>query len=325
MSRRAWQLAAIVAAAALLAACGSSSDPVLKMTLAALRTPQPSAPSVPPARVDTRCPDMTASLRPPAVMPAPGAMPRGSFMARIERSGRLTVGVDENTLLFSYFNPLRRQFQGFEVDLLREVARAIFGDPKAIRFTAVTPAERVADVQNGSVDIVADAMTITCERRKQVDFSTVYFNARQRTLVPLNVGIRSRRDLGGKRVCAAQGSTSIQTLLSLQPRPIAVARPQRIDCLVALQQGDVDAISTDDAILLGFRAQDPYTRIRGPTLAREPYGMAISKAHPDFVRFVNGVLARLRADGTWRAIYQRWLGKYAAIPAPPVPQYVGSG
>jgi len=72
--------------------------------------------------------------------------------------------------------------------------------------------------------------------------------------------------------------------------------------------GQVDAISTDNAILEGLAAQDPNTKIVGPTFTQEPYGMAISKAHPDFTSFVNGVLTNERADGTWAAIYNRWLG-----------------
>jgi len=93
------------------------------------------------------------------------------------------------------------------------------------------------------------------------------------------------------------------------------------DCLVLLQQGDVTAISTDDSLLAGLAAQDPYTKIVGPPLADEPYGLAISKQHPDFVRFVNAVLARLRADGQWAASYRRWVGGRA--PAPPPARYQG--
>jgi polar amino acid transport system substrate-binding protein len=93
--------------------------------------------------------------------------------------------------------------------------------------------------------------------------------------------------------------------------------------MVALQQGRTDAISTDDAILFGFQAQDPNTRVVGPRFSREPYGLGINKQHPDFVRFVNGVLARMRADGTWAAIYRKWLGKFGRVPEPPVARYRG--
>ena len=317
------QLLGGAAVAVLLAGCGTSSDRSQQMALAALATKPPQPVSSAAAGPERRCGVLTASLRPPAVQPQLGAMPAGSFMARIERRGYLIAGVDQNTLLFAYFNPLDRRLEGSEIDMLRELAKAIFGDPSKIQFKAVTTAERIPAVQDGSVDVVADAMTITCRRRQQVDFSTVYFDAGQRVLVPSNSTVRSIRDLGARRVCATTGSTSIQTLERLRPRPIPYAVPQRTDCLVAIQQGLVDAISTDDSILLGFKAQDPSTKIVGPRFTDEPYGMAISKAHPDFVRFVNGVLAQIRTDGRWRAIYARWLGKFVRTPYPPPAHYRG--
>ena len=177
--------------------------------------------------------------------------------------------------------------------------------------------------KSGSVDVVADATTITCARKKQVDFSTVYCDASQKLLVPSNSAAKSLADLGGKRVCATTGSTSILNIARLMPSAIRYQVPQRTDCLVALQQEQVDAITSDDAILLGFQAQDPYTKIIGPPLEDEPYGMAISKTHPEFVRLVNGVLDQMRADGAWRSIYSHWLGKFGPTPAPPAPHYGG--
>jgi polar amino acid transport system substrate-binding protein len=249
-------------------------------------------------------------------------MPAGSYMARIEHRGYLVAGVDQNTLLFASFNPLDGQLEGFEIDMLRQLARAIFGRSDAVRFRAITTQERVTAVQDGSVDVVADAMTITCARRRQVDFSTVYYDAGQKLLVPSDSPIAGPQQLAGRRVCATSGSTSLQTVVAVVPRAIPYRVAQRTDCLVALQQGLVDAVTSDDSILLGFRAQDPYTKIVGARFADEPYGMAINKAHPDFVAFVNGVLAQLRANGTWRAIYARWLGRFtSSIPAPPAPVY----
>lgn len=322
MRRMAAQLLGVALIMAAIVGCGSGSDRVQRMALAALNTqpPRPSPAAAPGPQPS--CSDVTASLRPPTVMPAAGAMPAGTFMSRIARRGYLIAGVDQNTLLFAYFNPLDGQLEGFEVDMLRELARAIFGNPGDVKFKAITTAERISAVQDGSVDVVADAMTITCRRSRQVDFSTVYFDAGQKILVPSNSPARSVKDLGGKPVCATIGSTSIDTLDALVPRPIPYPVAQRTDCLVKLQQGLVDAITSDDSILLGFKAQDPYTRIVGPRFADEPYGMAISKAHPEFVRFVNGVLAQMRADGAWRSIYSRWLGKFATTPAPPTALYL---
>ena len=96
----------------------------------------------------------------------------------------------------------------------------------------------------------------------------------------------SINDLGGKRVLAATGTTSLQTLFEdLAPHAIPYPVPERTDCLVDLQQGLVDAITSDDSILLGLEAQDPYTKIVGTSLAQEQYGMVIEK-HPSRLRQV---------------------------------------
>jgi polar amino acid transport system substrate-binding protein len=318
--RRLGQVLGPVLIAAFVVGCGSGSNGAERLALAALGTP------VPPSSPSTRSnPALcgTASLRPPATMPAPGAMPARSYMATIHRRGYLIAGVDQNTLLFEYFNPVHGQLEGFEIDLLRQLAKAIFGDPNKIKFVAVTTDERIAAVRSGAVDVVADAFTITCERKKKVDFSTVYYHAGQRLLVPSDSSAHSVSDLGAKKVCATKTSTSIQTLESLFPKAMPYPVGQRTDCLVALQEGLVSGITSDDSILLGFKAQDPYTKIVGGRFADEPYGIAISQSHPGFVRFVNGVLAQMRADGQWAAIYRRWLGKFSTTPSPPPAQYDG--
>ena len=169
--------------------------------------------------------------------------------------------------------------------------------------------------------MVVDAVTITCQRRQAVDFSTVYYDAHQRVLVPKSSQVRGLQDLGGKRVCATAGTVPYREIQTYPSHPVPVGVQQAIDCLVELQQGRISAVSTDDAILLGFLKQDPYVKLVGPPIADAPYGIAISPAHPDFVRFVNGVLAQMRADGQWQALYGHWVG--SPVPAPPRAQYNG--
>jgi polar amino acid transport system substrate-binding protein len=166
---------------------------------------------------------------------------------------------------------------------------------------------------------VAHTMTINCARLQQVDFSSVYFDAGQRVLVPSNSRVGSIADLGGKKVCATTTSTSIDNIRAAPSHPIAVPVTYWTDCLVLLQQGDVAAISTDDSILAGLKAQDPWTKIVGPRFSSEPYGLAISQQHPDFVRFVNAVLQQLRTDGQWAADYRHWVG--TPVPALPPVKY----
>jgi len=308
-------------AAMALAGCGSISDRALHASLSALEVKAPAAPASSSTKAaSVACGDPTASLRPRGPLPAAGHMPAGSFMRTIQDRGRLIVGVDQNTLLLGYLNPFNGQIEGFDIDMLRQVAKAIFGDPNAIEVKAISSAQRIPVIQSQSVDIVADAMTINCERAREVAFTTVYYDAGQRIMVPSNSPVRSTRDLAGRKVCATVGSTSIENIRKLAPRAIPYPVPLRTDCLVALQEGKADAISTDDAILYGFQAQDPYTKIVGPRFSDEPYGMAINKTHPDLVRFVNGVLAQTRSDGTWASIYQKWLGRVTHAPAPAPPQ-----
>jgi polar amino acid transport system substrate-binding protein len=247
---------------------------------------------------------------PPSTLPRPGRMPRATFMREIQQrqDRKLVVGVDQNTLRLGYFDPARRQMRGFDISLAREVARAIFGGnpDDHILFKAVTTSQRAAAIVKGEVDLVASAYTITCKRRNRMFFSSVYHVARQRLLVPAGSSVRSLDDLRGRRVCATKGSTSWDRLegTGVVRYPVSL----RADCLVALEQADVDAVTSDDAILLGLQDQNPQTRIVGPSLRCERYGMAIKLDHPEFVRFVNAVLERLRERGRLAAFRKRWLG-----------------
>jgi polar amino acid transport system substrate-binding protein len=248
-------------------------------------------------------------------------MPAGTFMATIQARGRLIVGTSQDTLLFSSRNPFTGNIEGFDIDTARLVAQAIFGDPSKIQIVVIPNSSRIPDVQNNTVDLVAETMTINCARDQQVDFSTVYYDAGQKILVPTSSKATSLADLGGKTVCAAAGATSIDAIKAAANHPTLLIQPSWGDCLVAFQQNRADAISTDDTILAGLAAQDPYAKVIGPRFTDEPYGLAISKSHPEFTRFVNGVLARERADGTWTALFKRWLSKYAPTPAPPAARY----
>ena len=261
--------------------------------------------------------DPTASLRPAG---PPNVTP-GSFMATIRARGYLIAGVDQSTYHFGYLNPLDGKIAGFDIDMVHAIAKAIFGNPNKVEFKAISDAQRIPEIRSGAVDIVAHTMTINCARLQQVDFSTVYYDAGQRVLVETNSPVKSIADLGGKKVCATTTSTSIANIKAAPSHPIPVGVPYWTDCLVQLQQGNVAAISTDDSILAGLAAQDPWTKIVGPRFSNEPYGLAISKQHPDFVRFVNAVLQRMRSNGQWAASYARWVG--TPVPAPPPAHYHG--
>ncbi|MEU7905079.1 glutamate ABC transporter substrate-binding protein [Actinoplanes sp. NPDC049118] len=307
------------------AGCGGADDePRVAASAARAVVPRPlnvedpaDVPSAGPA------PDCVprASLRPAGPLPGPGRMPAGTAMARIAQRGRLVVGIDQNAYLFSYRDPATGDLVGFEIDIARAIARAMFGDPKAIEFRSITTADRIPVIERGEVDMVIRTMTMTCERWQQVSFSTEYLTSHQRLLVRRGSGIREFAHLGGRKVCATRGSTSIRAIAAQPSRPIPVSTDSTLDCLVLLQQGQVDAVSTIDVLLAGLAAQDPTTEITGAAVSDEPAGVGISRRSPELVRFVNGVLERIRSDGTWSRSYQRWLPSLGRAPAPPAPVY----
>ncbi|MFK3979590.1 glutamate ABC transporter substrate-binding protein [Micromonospora sp. NPDC050397] len=315
-----------VAATLLLTGCSAPAEPpppddsgVTAVVPRPLNVKDPAdvpSPAPPPPACDPR-----ASLRPPASMPAPGRMPDGTAMATIARRGRLLVGIDQNAYLMGFRDPVSGEMTGFEVDLGREIAKAIFGNPDAVQFRAITTADRIPVIQRREVDMVIRTVTATCERAQLVAFSSEYLTSYQRLLVNRGSGIKSFDDLAGRKVCATRGSTSIVKIQSAPSKPVAVSTDSTLDCLVLLQQGQIDAVSTIDVLLLALAAQDPGTEVVGEPITDEPAGVAMSLDTPELVRFVNGVLARMRADGTWTELYRRWLGRFGEVPAPPVARY----
>ena len=325
-ARRGLSLAAAAAAAViggLLAACAPSVyDPTVLPTPTSTPTAEPSSPASPaPTAAPAECADPLASYAPLSPLPGPNALPAGSTMAQIRDRGRLVVGVSADSLLLGSRNPISGVIEGFDIDMARLVSEAIFGDPNRIEYRVITAAERIPLLQEGAVDLVARNMTITCARWEQIAFSAEYYRSGQKVLVPLGSPATSLADLGGQRVCAPAGSTSIDNLADY-PDVIAVPGTTHTDCLVKFQRGEVDAITGDDTVLAGLAAQDPYAQVVGEAFTAEPYGLGVNAEDVDLVRFVNAVLAQAVADGRWTASYDRWLAEaLGPAPAAPVPDY----
>jgi polar amino acid transport system substrate-binding protein len=321
IARAVVSLAAPLAAMLVAAGCASPSAPPSPVTIGPV-DPRPfgvrEVTAVP--GTDNEDCGREASLR-PGPLPLPGAMPSNSTMAAIFQRGRLIVGVDQDTNLFGFRNPATGQLEGFDIDVAREIARAIFGDPNRIDLRVVDANQRESILESGAVDLVVRTYSITCERKQKVGFSTVYYYADQKILAVKGSGIDSAAKLGGKRVCAVSGTTSLARLAGLDPKPTVLSASTWTDCLVMLQQGQIDAISTDDSVLAGLKQQDPNVEIGAADIGKEPYGIGVNKQSEDLIRFVNGVLERMRVDGTWQRLYRVWLQSLGASPGPPIPEY----
>lgn len=278
-----------------------------------------------------------ASYEPLAQLPAAGESTDSSMGDILER-GKLVVGISADTLLFGArnvaYDPANPEgqlaYEGFDIDVLTQIALAIFGGPESdigthIEFTAIPYKDRIPKLQSGAVDIVAHTMTINCKRWLQIAFSAEYFRAGQRVLVLKGSKYGTIDALAAARatVCVPKGSTNEEKLTKDYPAVVQVAPDESSDCLVLLQQGRVDAVTGDDTVLAGLAAQDPATVVAGDQFTEEPYGLGIASGHVYFVKFVNRVLADMVADGRWDALYAKWLvpSLTATVPDPPTPDY----
>jgi polar amino acid transport system substrate-binding protein len=316
------RIALLSLAALALTACGSPGKPVDLANVTSVDRPVPenvkTAQPPPPGAQGASCGDPTASLRPTSGL----TVQQGSAMAKIKERGRLIAGVDQNTYLFGFRNPATNNLEGFDIDMVHQVAKALFGDENKVQYKVITSKEREDALAKGDVDIVVRTYTVNCDRLQKIAFSSVYYATGQRVLVDKSSPAKSMDDLSGKQVCATSGSTSLTQIAKSPAKPVAIQVDNWSDCLVLLQQGQVAAVSTDEPILAGMAAQDPNLKMIGPKLTDEPYGIGIPKANTEMVRFVNAVLEKIRGDGTWQQSYTRWVGsRTGETAAPPNPKY----
>ena len=265
----------------------------------------------------------------------PPARVEGDAVRAIRARGQLRVGIDLNSFLWGYREPDSTRIVGFDIDLVQAIAEDLLGDDPDIVYLAIPTAQRTQAIQEGTVDMVVRAMSITCDRWQDVAFSTAYFETGQQLEVPRNSRITGfDESLNGARVCSAAGSTASRLLEEHSHGARLITQPNHLDCLVQVQLGLADALMTDTALAAGHLAQDPSMRLVGERLTHESYGVAMNLANADLVAWVNAVLEDYRAggeDSRWRQSFDRWLAPYLydphrdPPPTPPEPVYLEGG
>lgn len=246
----------------------------------------------------------------------------GAAVERIRKYGKLKVGVDQNSYLWGFRDPATGDFAGFDIDLVKAIAKDILGDEDAVQYLTVPTAERFTAIEDHKVDMVVRTVTINCDRITKVAFSTAYFTAGQQILTLDDSPITGFDDsLSGKTVCTATDSTGDDKLKKGSHGATVMRVANQLDCLVQLQLGLADAVFTDNALGAGQAAQDPNVRLVGTPVTKEPYGVAMNLADTDLVRRVNKVLTAYRADGSWQRSYHNWLEDVLPGIKPPAPLY----
>jgi ABC-type amino acid transport substrate-binding protein len=233
--------------------------------------------------------------------------PAGTTMAQLQQQGEITIGVKFDVPPFGFLNPQTNEVEGFDVDLGKAIAEDLGVQPN---FIEAISDNRIPFLVDGTVDLILSTMTITKERDLEIDFSEPYYIAGGRVLVTQDSDIQGVQDLGGRRVCTARGSTYQESIKQQTPNAQLRLIDTYSECFELIQNGAVDAVSTDNVILTGMIVQDPSLQLVGEEFTTEPYGAGIVQGDTQMKEFVDGVIAEYKEDGRWEEDYQEWVGQY---------------
>lgn len=228
----------------------------------------------------------------------------------IKERGVLRVGVKNDVPGFGYLNPDTNEYEGFEIDLARLIAKELAGTDK-VEFTAVTAKTRQALLDNNELDMVIATFTVTEERKQQMNFSPTYYTDGIKLLVKRSSGINGLADLDGKKIGVAQGATTPQRLGD-KAKEIGVTVqfeefPDYPSIYAALQADRVQAFSVDGAILRGYEMQDPDNLVILPDLySQEPYGIATKKENTDLADEIAKIINNLQSSGELANMLSKW-------------------
>jgi ABC-type amino acid transport substrate-binding protein len=259
----------------------------------------------------------------PEPTPTPGptatsSRPRfelATYMYALQTKGKIRIGVLDNAAPLSARDASGR-YSGFEPDLGRELAKAIFGPRQdidsVIEWSSVDRSTAVAALTSLQADVVFARLAATDERAAMIDLSDHYLVTGERILVrSTDDEVKDIADLDTKTVCVRDGSGVEEHVADANDAARTLALDTPSSCLGALQQGQVDAIAADELTLWGLARQDQNTKIVGRALVQERYGIGAKKNASDrqgFLPFLNTWLAGVIRDGTWGRLYAQHIG-----------------
>jgi len=293
---------------------GATNTTVMEATTP---TTDPTTAEIPTAMIADETPTVMIAESPTAMVGGtPGAATDTSLSA-IKARGRLIAGVKYDVRIFGYLNPATNKVEGFDVDMAKAVARRIFGSEDAVEFVEAVSANRIPYLNEGKVDVIFSTMTANEDRSKQIDFSDTYYVAGQSLLVPVNSTITSVNDLAGKTVGTVSGSTSEKNIRAFAPQAKVELFAKYGEAVQAMDAGRVDAVTTDDIILIGFATDAPDRfKVVGGQFTQEPYAAGVKKGNTELLNEVNAAIRDLVSSGQYTQIYQKWIGSAPASTPP---------
>jgi putative glutamine transport system substrate-binding protein len=226
----------------------------------------------------------------------------------IKDKGVLKVGVKVDVPKFGYKDPATSKIEGFEIDLVKAVAKKIFGDESKIELQAVTAKTRGPLLDSGEIDLVVATFTVTEERKKSYNFSDAYFTDAVALMVKKDSGITDLKGLDGKKIGVAQSATSkkaIEDEATKQGIKVTFSEYATYpEIKSALDSGRVDCFSVDGAILNGYL--DDSTTILSDKFNPQDYGIASKKGNDGLAKLVNDTVNEMKASGELQKLIDKW-------------------
>ncbi|MGV0990977.1 MAG: glutamate ABC transporter substrate-binding protein [Mycobacterium sp.] len=210
---------------------------------------------------------------------------------------------------------------GFDVDVARYVAKELGYPEDKIEWKESPSAQRETLISNDQVKFIVATYSITDARKQKVDFAGPYLLTGQSLLVKADntdiTGPESLQD--NKKLCSVSGSTPAQRIKDKYPGVQLQQYDTYSACIEALRNGAIDAVTTDEVILAGYAAKTPGEfKIVGKPFSEERYGIGLKKDDSALRAKINDALAKMEADGAWKAAFDKNLGPAGlTAPAPP--------
>jgi len=236
----------------------------------------------------------------------------GDGLEDARRRGSLLVGVKTDFPPFGYMDQAGK-IQGVDVEIARVLARALFTEEGRLELVPVTSGSRIPFLYSEWIDMIIATMTITEERRQVLEFSEPYFLSGSLLLVPKDSSIRGLEDLAGRSVGIIEGAVQDKDLATVAPAARRVLFRKVPEAVQALKEKRVDAFCQDDVLVLTLARENPDLRPVGKPFLPRPYAIAARKGELRLIRWVNEQLTRMKSDGTYDRLWQKYFGELEGL------------
>jgi polar amino acid transport system substrate-binding protein len=226
----------------------------------------------------------------------------------VKRRGKLIAGVKTDYPPLGFLDK-KGVNKGFDIDIAKALSKELFGNEEAIQFVPVTSGNRIAFLTSKKIDIIVATLTITDERKEQVNFSIPYFITAQLILVRGDSNITKYQDLAGKKVATIRGSTGDIAIGELVPTAERVEFEHNFEALRALKERRVEAFVEDYVLLFDLLQKNPGLKMASLQPFRPArYGLAVRKGDKEWLDFINSTLAKMKETGEYEKLLEKWFG-----------------